>query len=86
MICVGVGMAFILVILMGVDEEIASLETGSVLCSFVVWFGFIAFTLEFGTLVLKALRINYLFRKYQKTKLHVVIAVVLPMYIPAILQ
>lgn len=59
---VGAVMFYGIVILFGVDENIASHSVVNVLCHARVWLSVIAFSLLFGTIFAKAWRIYYVYK------------------------
>lgn len=63
--CVGAAIAYLLVILLGLDETFLSSIGATVNCNFILWLGVMAFKLTFGALLAKAFRIYYIFYYYR---------------------
>ena len=61
LIIVGAVVYYILVILLGVDENVASYSTVDELCHARVWLAIIGFSLLYGTIFAKTWRIYYIF-------------------------
>ena len=67
MIIAGALILYIVVILFGVDENIASYSTVNDLCHGRVWLSVIGFSLLVGTIIAKSWRIYYIFKHSKYT-------------------
>ena len=67
MIVAGAVLFYITVILIGVDENVASSSTVDQLCQTRIWLVAIGFSLLFGTIFAKAWRIYYIFKLARRT-------------------
>ena len=71
----GIILMYILVILLGIEDELLEGRGVNALCQFRIWIGTIAFTLAYGSVVAKSFRVYYIFKnlkvqkKDKKTKL-----------------
>ena len=65
---VGIMLFFLLVVLMGIDEGVTSLEVESAFCVVDLWIGVIAFTLVCGSMLSKAFRVYYVFKNIKISK------------------
>ena len=65
---VGIMLLFLLVVVLGIDEGVTSLETESAFCVLNLWIGVIAFTLVYGAMLSKAFRVYYIFKNIKVSK------------------
>ena len=65
---VGIMLLFLLVVFLGIDEGVASLEVESAFCVVNLWIGVIAFTLVYGSMLSKAFRVYYIFKNIKISK------------------
>ena len=59
---------FVLVVFLGIDEGVTSLEVESAFCVVNLWTGVIAFTLVYGAMLSKAFRVYYIFKNIKVSK------------------
>ena len=64
----GIMLLFVLVIFLGIDEGLTSLEVQSAFCVVDLWIGVIAFTLVYGAMLSKAFRVYYIFKNIKISK------------------
>ena len=59
---------YILVILLGIEDELLEGRGVNALCQFRIWIGTIAFTLAYGSVVAKSFRVYYIFKNLKVQK------------------
>ena len=64
----GIILMYILVILLGIEDELVEDHGVNALCQFRIWIGTIAFTLAYGSVVAKSFRVYYIFKNLKVQK------------------
>ena len=61
-------MIYLLVVILGVDDNLVSVSMMSGFCQATVWIGVIAFTLVYGVVLAKTFKVFYIFKNLQVAK------------------
>ena len=64
----GIILMYILVILLGINDELVEGRGVNALCQIRIWIGTIAFTLAYGSVVAKSFRVYYIFKNLKVQK------------------
>ena len=65
---IGISMIYLLVVFLGVDDNLVSVSVMSGFCQATVWIGVIAFTLVYGVVLAKTFKVFYIFKNLQVAK------------------
>ena len=61
-------MIYLLVVILGIDDNLVSVGVMSGFCQTTVWIGVIAFTLVYGVVLAKTFKVFYIFKNLQVGK------------------
>ena len=65
---IGISMIYLLVVILGVDDNLVSVSVMSGFCQATVWIGVIAFTLVYGVVLAKTFKVFFIFKNLQVAK------------------
>ena len=65
---IGVSMIYLLVVILGVDDNLVSVSVMSGFCQATVWIGVIAFTLVYGVVLAKTFKVLFIFKNIKVAK------------------
>ena len=65
---IGVSMVYLLVVILGVDDNLVSVSMMSGFCQATVWIGVIAFTLVYGVVLAKIFKVFFIFKNLHLAK------------------
>jgi gamma-aminobutyric acid type B receptor len=65
---IGILMIYLLVIFLGIDDNLVDIQVMSGFCQATVWIGVIAFTLVYGVVLAKTFKVFYIFKNLQVSK------------------
>ena len=65
---IGISMVYLLVVILGVDDNLVKVDVMSGFCQATVWIGMIAFTLVYGVVLAKIFKVFYIFKNLKVAK------------------
>ena len=68
MFIIGISMIYLLVVILGLDDNLVSVSVMSGFCQATVWIGVIAFTLVYGVVLAKTFKVFFIFKNLQIAK------------------